>query len=119
MFKTYLSGHLQAVVVNGVKSTKCYLLKYGVPQGSVLGPVLFIIYTQPLVNVISQFNLHLNFYADDSQIYDSDTAYNVDHLMEKFGKCLLKVKSWMNQNRQMLNEEKADLTALKILKLST
>ena len=55
-FKSYLSNRHQAVVVNGRKPS-LHLLKYGVPQGSVLRPVLFTLYTQPLVQEIVKLNL--------------------------------------------------------------
>ena len=69
-FKSYLSNRHQAVVIKGKKSSD-HLLKYGVPQGSDLGPVLFTLYTQPLVQEIVKFNLKYHFYADDTQLYDS------------------------------------------------
>ena len=51
-FVSYLSGRFQSVIVDGVVSASCPLV-YGVPQGSVLGPVLFTLYSQPLSDVIS------------------------------------------------------------------
>ena len=51
-FDSYLQGRIQAVTVNKVKSSPS-LLTCGVPQGSVLGPILFILYTQPPSDVIS------------------------------------------------------------------
>ena len=50
-FESYLSNCTQSVFVNDVQSAPS-ALKYGVPQGSVLGPVLFTMYTQPLGSVI-------------------------------------------------------------------
>ena len=69
-FKSYLSNRHQAVVIKGKKSSD-HLPKYGVPQGSVLGPVLFTLYTQPLVQEIMKFNVKYHFYADDTQLYAS------------------------------------------------
>ena len=69
-FSSYLSDRTQCVVVDGVRSGD-KILKYGVPQGSVLGPVLFTMYMRPLSNIISRFDLLYHFYADDSQIYKS------------------------------------------------
>ena len=64
-FSSYLSDRTQCVVVDGVRSGD-KILKYGVPQGSVLGPVLFTMYMRPLSNIISRFYLLYHFYADDS-----------------------------------------------------
>ena len=52
-FESYLPNHMQSVFVNDVQSAPS-TLKYGVPQGSVLGPILFTMYTQPLGSVIQQ-----------------------------------------------------------------
>ena len=51
-FVSYMSGRFQSVIVDGVVFSPCPLV-YGVPQGSVLGPVLFTLYSQPLSDVIS------------------------------------------------------------------
>ena len=53
-FQSYLENQTQTVVVHGKHSTPASL-RYGVPQGSVLGPILFILYPQPLSNVIQHY----------------------------------------------------------------
>ena len=88
-FKSYLSNRHQAVVIKGKKSSD-HLLKYNVPQGSELGPVLFNLYTQPLVQEFAKFNLKYHFYADDTQLYDSVQCKNFEvlcHSMECCIKC--------------------------------
>ena len=107
-FRSYLSDRYQAVVVNGVRSSK-ELLQYGVPQGSVLGPVLFTLYMQPLSSLISSFNLNYHFYADDTQLYDSQPLDNVSSMIETFEKCIKEIKIWMNENRLKLNEDKTEV----------
>ena len=69
-FKSYLTDRQQVVSVNG-KQSKSFHLLYGVPQGSVLGPILFIMYTQSLTHVINSHSLHHKLYADDTQLYKS------------------------------------------------
>ena len=107
-FKSYLSNRHQAVVIKGKKSSD-HLIKYGVPQGSVLGPVLFTLYTQPLVQEIVKFNLKYHFYADDTQQYDSVQCKSFEDLCHRMECCIKCVKKWMNENRLMLNDNKTEV----------
>ena len=68
-FQSYLENRTQTVVVHGKHSTPASL-HYGVPQGSLLGPIVFIVfYKQPLSNVIQHCPVFHQIYADDTQIY--------------------------------------------------
>ena len=107
-FKSYLSNRHQAVVIKGKKSSD-HLLKHGVPQGSVLGPVLFTLYTQPLVQEIVKFNLKYHFYADDTQLYDSLQCTNFEDVCHRMECCIKCVKKWMNENRLGLNDNKTEV----------
>ena len=64
--RSYLTGRSRLVKVNGVLSTPQLLLLGGVPQGSVLGPLLFTMYTTPLSSIITAFSLKHHLYADDT-----------------------------------------------------
>ena len=69
-FCSYLSNRRQSVVIaNRISPTK--ELHYGVPQGSVLGPILFVLYIQPLSNIIKQHSLSVHLLADEIQINTS------------------------------------------------
>ena len=68
-FTSYLSCHTQSVFVGHESSPSA--LKCGVPQGSVLGPLLFTLYTQSLSNVICKSGHSYHFFADDSQLHNS------------------------------------------------
>ena len=68
-FESYLSDRTQSVKVGSVLSHPRDL-KFGVPQGSVLGPLLFPMYTNPLSSIIqSHRGIKHHFYADDTQLY--------------------------------------------------
>ena len=67
-FQSYLSGRTQCVRIGEQKSAPLDL-RYGVPQGSVLGPLLFCAYTTKLGQIIQTHDLNYHIYADDTQIY--------------------------------------------------
>ena len=69
LLSSFLSDRFQTVITPTSKSNPV-LLEYGVPQGSVLGPLLYSLYTTPLHSIISKYpGLLCHFYADDTQIY--------------------------------------------------
>ena len=97
-FKSYLSEPQQFTVINGSSSNK-NMLKFGVPQGSVLGPLLFLIYINDLPNI----SKHLKFFlfADDTHIYyESNDLIELEKTINKELKLLT---LWLNLNRLALN----------------
>ena len=106
-FESYLCGRTQLVSVNGKHSSPTPLT-FGVPQGSVLGPILFILYTQPLSRVIDHHPVSHKLYADDTQVYKSGRQNEIEATIQSIEKSTIDVKSWMKSNKLQMNEDKTE-----------
>ena len=105
--RSYLTGRSQLGKVIGVLST-LQLLLCSVPQGSVLGSLLFTMYTTLLSSIITAFGLKHHFYADDTQIYTSFVAEDIAQSLIVLKNCMLAIQVWMNQNMLKLNPSKTE-----------
>lgn len=102
-FNSYLKDRLQSVHISS-DSSEIKNLKRGVPQGSILGPTLFNIYTTELSNILKSHNVGFKLYADDTQFYFP--FENVEKCKEKIQLIMTDVMGWMNRKKLKLNEEK-------------
>ena len=107
-FRSYISGRQQSVKVGSTLSDPVEL-KFGVPQGSVLGPVLFSLYTTPLSKIISAYKtIKFHFYADDTQLYIHLSPGSTAAAFTQLQQCLCDVQSWMGSNKLKLNPDKTE-----------
>ena len=90
------------------KSSVTYLV-CGVPQGSLLGPILFVLYTIDLLSVIESHGLSPHLYADDTQVYGSCRPSAVTTFTTKVAECVEDATSWMKSNRLQPNPEKTEV----------
>ena len=100
--KSYLSEREQFVMFNGTESDRC-INRCGVPQGSILGPLLFLLYINDIANVSS--SLYMLLYADDTNVFF--TGHDINDLITKVNIELAKVVTWLHANRLSLNVKKS------------
>jgi len=107
-FSSYLHNRSQSVLVDNTRSQPV-MVDFGMPQGSVCGPICFILYTAPLESIITRHGLSCMKYADDSQLYISLNVSTQDNVIEKIQNCIKDVKKWMSSNFLMLNDSKTEI----------
>jgi len=79
---------------------------YGVPRGSVLGPLLYVLYTAELHQLVERHGVNLHQYADDCQLYLSTPVSDAAAAVNKLSACLTDVNDWLSHSRLRLNASK-------------
>ena len=107
---SYLKCRTSQVHIDGIYSDS-HVLDYGVPQGSVKGPLDFVVYTTPVGTIIRRHELNYHVYADDTQIYvsfDPNVSGSYKTALSKLEKCICELKDWMGNNKLKLNPGKTE-----------
>ncbi len=110
-FTSYISNHTQYVQLKSFHSQP-FLVSCGLPQGSVLGHLLFLIYLLPLGNMLFKFGIQFHCYADDTQLYvltKPDSILPPVCLFVCLTNCLHKIKSWFSAHFLKCNGSKTEV----------
>ena len=108
LFQSYLSGRTQCISIEGVLSELKELV-YGVPQGSVLGPLEFCIYTIPIGAILRHYKINYQIYADDTQLYCAFELESFNQVFSSIRTCISDIRSWMIKNKLKINDDKTEL----------
>jgi hypothetical protein len=109
-FSSYLRGRTFSVHI-GSTFSETASLNSGVPQGSVLGPILFSLYISPISQIIVEHGIDYNAYADDLQLYTALSVASTPDLKE-LETCILELQTWYWHNDLLLNSSKTELIFL-------
>ena len=111
-FASYLENRKQSVIIDGEVSDPTGL-DWGVPQGSVVGPEMFVLYSAPIEDIIKKHGLCSLSYADDTQLYVVITPSNRVRALAKLEDCIDDIRTWMAHNRLKLNDSKTEVLHVK------
>ena len=116
--QSYLTGHTQKIILTNdgkISESTPRPLKWGVPQRSVLGSILFTLYTSPLGDLCNAHGIHFHCYADDTQLYLSfRPTYPADkqNCIHNLETCIFEIQNWMSTNILKLNDSKTEFIIL-------
>ena len=110
-FHSYLTCRMQRINIkgtrSGVKNITC-----GVPQGSVLGPILFTIYTSSLGLLLREQQPQYHMYADDTSLYLCVKPSHLNEATQQISNCITLIQKWMCQHQLKMNEEKTEFIVI-------
>ena len=106
-FRSYLTDRTMSVSLEGFESPPAPL-PFGVPQGSVLGPLLFSLYLLPLGSILRKHGISFHLYADDAQIYVPLKKRDCQTTLPLLP-CLEEIKAWLALNFLCFNEKKTEV----------
>ena len=107
-FQSYLSKRKQFVKISCSSSTPVSL-RFGVSQGSVLGPILFSLYTSPISEIIQKHDVLYHQFADDITLFTGASYLDPHPSLTKISECITELSLWFSNNHLMLNPNKSEV----------
>jgi hypothetical protein len=107
----YLTARSFSVHI-GESSSPPSSFEYGVPQGSVLGPLLFTMYVRTIGQIISQHSVKYVIYADDIQLFISAHPSSINSIFNQLEKCINDLQLWLSSKQLIMNPNKTELILL-------
>ena len=105
-YNSYLNNRCYYITNNSVRTNLYH--HTGVPQGSVIGPLLFNLYSSDLETIAQRHNLSFHQYADDTQLYSSCVPGETEQLQNRLSDCVDEMAAWMESNSLKLNRSKTE-----------
>lgn len=115
LIQSYLTNRTQCVSIDGILSQSINIVS-GVPQGSVLGPLLFSLYINDLPSVIQHCQIHM--FADDVQLYICSSSLHINELVQMMNADLQRILNWSNNNLLPINAGKTKAICITRKRLS-
>lgn len=109
-FMSYLSDRSQRVVVPGQQPTEFTTCSCGVPQGSVLGPVLFSLYTRLVPTLMAEYGVQCQLFADDIMLYVSNREVSILNI--RLSSAVTRLSTWLENRGLILNATKTQVMAM-------
>ena len=106
--KSFLSNRTHFIRI-GNKTSKLFHVKFGVPQGSILGPLLFIFYMTNIARIAALHGILIHLYADDTQLYIHLATSDIHQAKDKLVSCIREIQNWCASMRLRLNPTKTEL----------
>ena len=114
-FESYMTDRTHSVRL-GSDTSDARPLRYGVPQGSVMGPLMFTMYSAPVDDILKLYpDVSYHKFADDLQLYISyrpNVPGDLDRARDRLSQCIRDIKDWMIRHKLKLNDSKTEFLAL-------